>query len=77
MKKLPARTMHFAMPLALTFVMTFHVSGIATIRVIGFEQGMLARWMESWMASWVVAFPIMLLLMPLMRRLLSRVIETR
>ncbi|MDB5487340.1 MAG: hypothetical protein JWQ58_1055, partial [Reyranella sp.] len=27
MKKLPARTMHIAMPLALTFVMTFIVSG--------------------------------------------------
>lgn len=77
MKKLPARTMHIAMPLALTFVMTLIVSGIATIRAIGFEPGVTARWMESWMASWMVAFPTMLFLMPVMRRLLSRLIETR
>nr|WP_229600883.1 DUF2798 domain-containing protein [Reyranella sp. MMS21-HV4-11] len=57
--------------------MTFLVSGIATIRAIGLEPGMVARWMESWMASWIVAFPIMLFLMPTMRRLLSFLIETK
>jgi hypothetical protein len=76
-KKLPARTMHFALPLALTFIMTFFVSGVATIRAIGFSDDMLSRWMESWLGSWILAFPIMLFLMPVMRRLLSRVIEQK
>ena len=40
MKKLPARTMHFALPLALTFIMTFFVSGVATIRAIGLAADM-------------------------------------
>ena len=77
MKKLPARTMHFALPLALTFIMTFLVSGVATIRAIGFSDDMLSRWMESWLGSWILAFPIMLFLMPVMRRLLGRVIEQK
>jgi hypothetical protein len=76
-KKLPARTMHFALPLALTSIMTFLVSGLSTLRAIGFVDGMLSRWMESWIASWILAFPIMLFLMPVMRRLLLRVIEQR
>lgn len=69
--------MHFALPLALTFIMTFLISGVATIRAIGLVDDMPSRWMESWLASWILAFPIMLFLMPVMRRLLSRVIEQK
>jgi hypothetical protein len=76
-KKLPARTMHFALPLALTFVMTFLVSGVATVRAIGFADDMWSRWIESWLATWVMAFPIMLFLMPVMRRLLLRIIDQK
>ena len=48
MKKLPARTMHFALPLALTFIMTFFVSGVATLRAVGFASGIaLVIWFKS------------------------------
>lgn len=67
--------MRYALPLCLTFVMTFLVSGVATIRAIGLVDGVLAKWAESWMMSWCIAFPTMFLLLPVVRRLLGHVIE--
>jgi hypothetical protein len=75
-KKLPARTLRFAVPLGTSLVMTFLVSGIATLRAIGFDDELMAKWMSSWMIAWAIAFPTMLVMMPLVRRLLLRVIES-
>jgi hypothetical protein len=74
-KKLPPSYMRVALPLGLTLVMTFLVSGVATIRALGFVPGMSVKWMESWMVSWCIAFPTMFFLMPVVRRLLGRFIE--
>jgi hypothetical protein len=74
-KKLPPSYMRVALPLGLTLIMTFLVSGVATIRALGFAPGMFLKWMESWMFSWAIAFPTMLFLMPLVRRVLGRFIE--
>ena len=74
-KKLPAKSLRFAVPLGTSLVMTFLVSGVATFRAIGFGDGVTAKWMSSWMISWAVAFPTMLLMMPVVRRLLLHVIE--
>ena len=77
MKKLPASTLRFALPLGTTFFMTFLVSGFATWRALGTVPGMLGTWMVSWMISWAIAFPTMLIMMPIVRRWLLRVIEER
>lgn len=69
--------MRYALPLCLTLVMTFLVSGVATIRALGLVEGVLSKWAESWMFSWCIAFPTMFLLMPVVRRALTRVIEDR
>lgn len=74
-KKLAPRYMRYALPLCLTFIMTFLVSGVATIRALGLADGVFAKWAESWMFSWCIAFPTMFFLLPVVRRLLGHVIE--
>lgn len=75
MKKLASRYMRYALPLCLTFIMTFLVSGVATIRALGLVEGMLSKSSESWLFSWCIAFPTMFFLLPVVRRLLGHVIE--
>ena len=77
MKKLPPFYMRLMLPLCLTLIMTFLVSGVATVRAIGFGEGALVKWMSSWMFSWAVAFPTMFFLMPLVRRALTSVISEK
>ena len=74
MKKLPARAHKFALPLGTTLFMTFLVSGVATYRVLGWDERMVVNWMESWMISWVIAAPTMYFVMPMVRRLLDRIV---
>jgi len=74
-KKLPINYHRYALPLGTSFFMTFLVSGVATIRALGFVDGVISKWMTSWMISWAVAFPTMLVMMPVVRRWLNLVIE--
>jgi hypothetical protein len=55
--------------------MTFLVSGVATIRAIGWVEGVIYTWATSWMIAWAIAFPTMLFMMPVVRRALSRFME--
>ena len=74
-RKLPARTAWIVMPLILSFLMTFLVSGIATVRTIGLSPDASSIWMSSWALSWVVAFPVLLLILPVVRRLVGALVE--
>jgi hypothetical protein len=74
-QKLPARYNHIAIPLALSFLMTFIVSGISTFSGVGFTAGVAEKWMQAWGLSWVVAFPIMLFVLPLVRRMVAVFVE--
>jgi hypothetical protein len=74
-KKLPARAYKFALPIGTSFFMTFLVSGVATYRVLGWDERMITNWMASWMVSWVIAAPTMYFAMPMVRRLLDRIID--
>lgn len=74
-QKLPARYNAIAIPLALSFLMTFIVSGISTFSGVGFTAGVLEKWMQAWGLSWITAFPIMIFVLPVVRRLVGLVIE--
>jgi hypothetical protein len=76
-KKLPARYLRIALPLGTSFFMTLLVSGVATYRVLGWDERMFVTWMASWMISWAVAAPTMYFMMPVVRRALAHIIEER
>jgi hypothetical protein len=75
-RKLPARYAAIVLPLLLSCIMTFLISGISTLRGVGFAPGVLQLWLGSWGLSWLIAFPTLLVVMPVVRRLTSAVVET-
>lgn len=74
-RKLSPRWAGIVMPLVLSVLMTFVVSGIATIRSLGLGPDFLATWPAAWGLSWLVAFPTLLLVLPLVRRVVAALVE--
>lgn len=73
-RRLPARYAAVVMPFILSVLMTFVVSGIATLKALGPTVEFLQTWPGSWALSWLVAFPTLLLVLPLVRRLVALVV---
>ncbi len=75
MRKLPAKYMSIVMPLFLSIMMSAIVSFIATLKAIGFDNGLFMQWLQAWGISWLVAFPVLLVVLPLVRKLAGMVVE--
>jgi uncharacterized membrane protein len=73
MQKLPARFAPLIFGLLLSGLMSLLVSGIATLRAVGFVPQLPALWLGAWLSSWLVAFPVVLVVAPLVRRIVARV----
>jgi len=57
----------------LSGMMSFVVSGIATLRAIGAIEGFVGVWISAWIPSWTAAFPTALTAAPVVRRLVGKV----
>jgi hypothetical protein len=58
----------------LSGMMSFMVSGIATLINAGPVRAFPALWIASWLPAWSVAFPTLLVVAPLVRRALTRLV---
>jgi len=56
----------------LSGMMSCIVTGIATLRVLGFTEPLLSKWMSSWMFGWLVAFPVVYFVAPMVRKIVDR-----
>jgi len=74
--KLPVRYAAIVMPLVLSVLMTFVVSAIATLKVLGPTPAFVSSWPTAWALSWLVAFPTLLAVLPLVRRIVALVVES-
>lgn len=54
--------------LVLSGLMSCLVSGIATLRALGYVEHLAAAWMGAWFTAWAVSFPVVLLAAPAARR---------
>jgi len=63
--------------LFLSGMMSFLVSGIATMRTAGFVPHFMTLWMDAWLTAWPVAFPAVLLVAPIARRLVQRLVGAK
>lgn len=72
---IPARYAPYLFGFILSGLMSFLVSGIATIRAIGMVPGILGFWIEAWLPSWFVAFPVVLVVAPFTRRIVARLVR--
>ncbi|QDO99019.1 DUF2798 domain-containing protein [Ferrovibrio terrae] len=63
----------------LSALMSFIVSGIATLRTAGpgivLTDGFINLWLGAWLPSWMVAFPVVLVVAPLARKAVSRMVR--
>jgi hypothetical protein len=73
-RRLPARYGTVLMPLLISIIMTFIVSGISTLKALGPTIEALRSWPAAWGISWLVAFPTLMLVLPVVRRILARVL---
>jgi hypothetical protein len=72
--RVPKRFAPFLFPLLLSGFMTFLITGISMMRVLGINVlvkdpgNFLQIWMKAYLSSWLVAYPILLLFIPIVRR---------
>lgn len=69
---IPARFAHIAFGLILSGLMSFIISGVATLRAVGVLPDFFSLWMAAWLPSWAVAFPAVLIVAPITRRIVGR-----
>jgi hypothetical protein len=74
-RRLPARFAPLVLPLLLSLVMTFIVSGVSTLVALGPSWQVLRDWPAAWAFSWAVAFPTLIVALPAVRRLAARIVE--
>jgi hypothetical protein len=75
-RKLPARYAAIVMPTVLATIMTFIISGVATLINIGPIPGFTGIWMKAWGMSFIVALPTLLAALPIVRRIVALLVET-
>jgi hypothetical protein len=55
--------------------MSFIISGVATLRALGWVDGFFGKWMGAWGLSWLIAFPTVLVVFPLVRKIVGVFVE--
>ena len=74
--KLPARYAAIVLPLVLSLLMTFVISGVSTLMSLGPTRAFVSTWPAAWALSWIVAFPTLIAVLPLVRRFVALMVET-
>ena len=75
--KIPKRFVPFLFPFLLSGFMTFLITGISIVRVLGNNAlvnnpgNFLQIWMKAYVSAWLVAYPILLLVIPVVRRVVN------
>ena len=59
----------------LSGLMSFVVSGIATVRNAGLVDSFLELWIGAWLPSWLIAFPTVLVVAPMARRFVGMLVK--
>jgi len=72
---MPSRFANILFGFILSALMSFLVSGIATLRNAELDDTFLRLWMDAWLPSWLIAFPTVLVVAPLTRRLVGILIS--
>jgi Protein of unknown function (DUF2798) len=71
MTKLPAKYNTVAFPFVLSIMMSCIISGVSTLRALGWTEGIFGKWMGAWGISWLIAFPTVLVILPVVRKIVG------
>ena len=77
MTKLPAAAQPALFAILTTGFASFMVSGISTLRAIGFVAGFFESWIAGWLYSWPVAAIAMYFIAPYVRRFLAAICDAK
>jgi hypothetical protein len=75
--RIPKRFTPFLFPFLLSGFMTFLITGISMMRVLGIDSlvndpgNFVKIWMKAYVSSWLIAYPILLLVIPVVRRVVD------
>ena len=69
---IPKRFSPIVFAVLLTGLMTFVISGVATVINVGLPPDFISRWARAWLPNWAIACPVLLLVRPLVTRLTER-----
>lgn len=72
---LPARYAPLLFGFILSGLMSLLVSGVSTLRTVGFQPAVLSLWLGAWLTAWLLAFPVVLLIAPLTRRVVQSLVR--
>jgi hypothetical protein len=71
---IPARYSHILFGFLLSGMMSCLISGLSTVRALGFGAHFAQAWMGNWAVSWATAFPVVLIVAPITRRIVARLV---
>ena len=72
---MPARYAPVLGLVILSLFMTCTVSGISTLRSIGFAPNFFQVWRVAWAMSWAIAFPTLMVVTPVVNRIVAGLVE--
>ncbi|WP_170396681.1 DUF2798 domain-containing protein [Ruegeria arenilitoris] len=72
---IPARFSRALFSLIMSGLMSCLVTGIATVKAIGFGPNTVSDWIASWAFCWPIAFTVILLLGPSVQRFVNRLVR--
>jgi len=64
-------------PFILSCMMSFLISGITTLKAIGFIEHFFSMWMSAWIIAWMFAFPSVLICAPIAQRIVNFILKDR
>ena len=70
------RYAQFAFAFFLSMIMSFIISGVATISALGIDAELPGEWFLAWLTSWTVAFPSVLVVAPITRRIVGVLVKS-
>lgn len=74
-RRLPSRLAPILFGALLSGLMSLVVSGVSTLRALGFADALLSSWLSAWLMSWAIAFPAVLVVAPIVRKIVARLTE--
>jgi hypothetical protein len=73
---IPARFAHLTFSFFLSGMMSFIITGVATLRAIGLSADVFHIWFTAWPVSWLIAFPAVTVVAPIARALSKLVLRS-
>ena len=73
---IPARFAHLTFSFFLSGMMSFIITGVATLRAIGLSADFVHLWLTAWSVSWLIAFPAVTVVAPAARALSKLVLRS-